>query len=468
MAVAAGSSLYRPWVRSAAADTLIRIPPGGYRTIEPTRPFDQIINRNPELITIEENKSNHSFRIRSLAAGESNVELHSTDGRGRPMVRSFRVVAQPKEQSSSFGLQYKSYQNAAGSSSGDISAIIQKTFKRITSTAIADQMILSGELTSVSEFHALERLVAHSVAKIVPQFAITPELLDQILTDVNRRLKGGSGVTLALVRSGSGIIATTDDPSNKAVIRLISRYAMIIPGFDADRSGNPYPESQIKVTMHFVESTTNNASETGQKFSGAHFPLTGEISSGRIEQAPFQYYLRYLSSHLATRVLEQPSVMAQSGTTSELHSGGDLAYQTATSSKTTSTQFRNYGLTARVTPRTRHDGDIRIDLDLEISEPSGAATNATNQTMNSRKVKSSLILQDGMARLAARLRRQKKENSSAAPPLIAEIPVLSWLVSSNGRQSELQDLWIFVSATSDLYQPFEGQDETLSKLMGDK
>ena len=451
----------------ATGETIIRMPAGGYRTIEPTRPFDQVVNRTPEVITVEEDKANQSFRIRALSPGEGVVELHSTDGRGKPSVRSFRVLA--KESNDRDGGAGSPVQEQLGSSNGssdnsEVAQWIAVASRKIKARPMGDKLVLTGELSSLAEFRRLERMVTHNVASFVPQYEIATPLLDEIINDINRRLRGNAGVSLTLVRSGSSIIATTDDPTSKRNERLISRYSQLLPSFDADRSGNPYPDSQIKVTMHFVESTENNSTERGQKFSGVHVPLTGQITASGIEQAPFEFYLKYLSAHMSTRLLEQPAVMAQSGTTAELHSGGDLAYQASASVHGVATQFRSYGLTAKVSPKTRFDGDIKLDLDLDISDPSGAETQAMNQTINSRKVKSSLVLQDGMSRLVARLRRQKREKSSAAPPLFADIPVISWIVSNKGSNNKVQDLWIFVSATSDLYQPFGDSEEVLNRL----
>jgi Flp pilus assembly secretin CpaC len=328
--------------------------------------------------------------------------------------------------------------------------------------------MITGTLTSLQEFHDLEQFAARGLVEMVPQYTISDDLLDTILADINERMGSGSGAQVTLVRSGRSVIAAADDPGHASVQKIITRYALILPSFDRDRSGNPYPESQIKVTMHLVESTEDRATEAGQKFSGAHYPLTGQIGTSGLEQAPFQYQLRYLSSHLATKLLEQPTVLAQSGTTAELHSGGDLAYQASASEHGVATQFRNYGLLAKVTPRTQHDGDIKLDLDLEISDPTGSDTDATNQTLNRRRVKSAVILQDGMSKLVARVRRHKKEQSSSGLPVLSDIPVVSWIVSSRGRSAKLQELWIFVSASSDLYQPFSDSTENIDDFMSER
>lgn len=447
----------------ASGETIIRMPSGGYRNIEPSRPFEQVINRSPDVLAVDENKANHSFRIRAIAPGEGVVELHGTDGRGNASVRSFRVVARDSQNQDDRAPSQKNSEGALGAP--DLATWISQSFKGLRASTIGDSILLSGSILSLGDFRRLEQLALSSGAAFVPQYQIAPALLEEILADINRRLSSGTGASLSLIRSGSSIVATTDDATNKKVERLIRRYAMILPSFDDDRSGNPYPDSQIKVTMHFVESNDNKATESGQRFSGAHYPLTGQISSnGGVEQAPFQFYLRYLSAHLSTRLLEQPVIMAQSGTTAELHSGGDLAYQASVSEHGQATQFRSYGLTAKVSPRTRHDGDIKLDIDLEISDPSGSEINAINQTLNTRRVKSSMVLQDGMARLIARLKRQKRDSSAASPPLFAKIPVISWLTSSRGNSSKVQDLWIFVSATSDLYQPFDDSLEALNNV----
>jgi hypothetical protein len=73
-----------------------------------------------------------------------------------------------------------------------------------------------------------------------------------------------------------------------------------------------------------------------------------------------------------------------------------------------------------------------------------------------------------MSKLVARVRRHKKEQSSSGLPVLSDIPVVSWIVSSRGRSAKLQELWIFVSASSDLYQPFSDSTENIDDFMSER
>lgn len=444
---------------NASAETLVRLKVGGFRTVEPSRPFDKVTNQNPEVIQVIEDAGNRSFQVKGIAPGEGTVDLISSGSNGKTTTRSFRVLVREGEQK-------QQLQKPVTAASGNtLSSWLKRDFKNLRGEPMADKFLLSGSLTSAAEFQKLEQMAASTQLTFVPTYSIPHDILSDVINYVNNRLARSGGARASLALNGKSVTIVTDNAKDEVIQRLIARYATIIPGFDSTMSGNPDPDAQIKVTMHFVESTESKSSEISQKFSGANFPLAGEFTLRGIEQAPFSYYLKYLNSHMSTRLLEQPAIVTQSGRSAELHSGGDLAYQTATSARTMSTQFRSFGLTAQVTPATRIDGSISMDLELEISEPSGSGAVAETQTITKRKVKSALTLEDGMAKLVARLRRQKREKTSSAPPLLEHIPILSWFVTSRGSLDDTADLWIFVSATSSLYQDFSDAQPELDRLL---
>jgi Flp pilus assembly secretin CpaC len=445
---------------TAIAETIVRLKVGGFRTVEPSRPYDNVTSNNPAIVEVIEDAANKSFQLKGIAPGEATVDLIGSGANGKTNTRSFRVLVRPSEK------QKTEIQTPVTPESGNSLALwLKREFKNLRGELVGDKMLLSGSLTSTTEFQKLEQMASSTQITFIPNHSIPQNILADVIAYVNNRLARSGGVRATLAQNGNSVTLITDSKKDEAIQLLTARYAAIIPGFDSTLSGNPEPEAQIKVTMHFVESTQTKSSEVSQKFSGANFPLTGELNLRGIEQAPFSYYLKYLNSHMSTRLLQQPAIVTQSGRSAELHSGGDLAYQTATSARSTSTQFRNFGLTAQVTPITRIDGSISMDLELEISEPSGSSAVADTQTLTKRKVKSAVTLDDGMAKLVARLRRQKQEKSSSGPPILEKIPIISWFVTSRGNIADTADLWIFVSATSSLYQDFGDSQKELDRLL---
>jgi Flp pilus assembly secretin CpaC len=447
----------------AFGETIVRLKVGGYRTVEPSRPYDKVTSNNPSVVEVIEDAANRSFQLKGIAPGEGTVDLIGSGANGNTNTRSFRVLVRAGEK------QKPAVQSPVTPDSGNALALwLKREFKNLRGDLVGDKLLLSGSLTSASEFQKLEQMASSTQITFIPNHSIPQNIMTDVIAYVNNRLARSGGARATLAQNGNSVTLITDSKKDETIQLLTARYATIIPGFDSTMSGNPDPDAQIEVTMHFVESTETKSSEVSQKFSGANFPLSGEFTLRGIEQAPFSYYLKYLkylNSHMSTRLLEQPAIVTQSGRSAELHSGGDLAYQTATSARATSTQFRNFGLTAQVTPITRIDGSISMDLELEISEPSGSSAVADTQTLTKRKVRSALTLDDGMAKLVARLRRQKQEKSSSAPPILEKIPIISWFVTSRGNISDTADLWIFVSATSSLYQDFADSQKELDRLL---
>jgi Flp pilus assembly secretin CpaC len=450
-------------ITPAFGETIVRLKVGGYRTVEPSRPYDKVTSNNPSVVEVIEDAANKSFQLKGIAPGEGTVDLIGRGANGNTNTRSFRVLVRATEK------QKTAVQTPVTPDSGNTLALwLKREFKNLRGELVGEKLLLSGSLTSTTEFQKLEQMASSTQITFIPNHTIPQNILTDIIVYVNNRLARSGGARATLAQNGNSVTLITDNKKDESIQLLTARYATIIPGFDSTMSGNPEPDAQIKVTMHFVESTETKSSEVSQKFSGANFPLAGDFTLRGIEQAPFSYYLKYLNSHMSTRLLEQPAIVTQSGRSAELHSGGDLAYQTAISSRSTSTQFRSFGLTAQVTPITRIDGSISMDLELEISEPSGSSAVAETQTLTKRKVKSAMTLEDGMAKLVARLRRQKQEKSSSAPPILEKIPIISWLVTSRGNIADTADLWIFVSATSSLYQDFGDSQKELDRLLEDQ
>jgi general secretion pathway protein D len=161
------------------------------------------------------------------------------------------------------------------------------------------------------------------------------------------------------------------------------------------------------------------------------------------------------------KVLSNPSVVVIDNQVATLMVGSDVPISTgsanvlnsatATSNTIVNTiDYRTVGIILRVVPRINVNGNVRLDIEQEISQVTNAGSTTANSTTNltptvsQRKVKSSIAIANGQTVLLAGLIQEQQELDRSGIPLLDQIPKLGDAFSHQTRAVTRTELIVFI------------------------
>src|SRR5277367_2620464 len=144
--------------------------------------------------------------------------------------------------------------------------------------------------------------------------------------------------------------------------------------------------------------------------------------------------LTALHTVTGVKVLSNPSLVVVNNQSATLQVGNQVPISTgsasvlnaATASSNTivnTVDYRNTGIILHVAPRINANGNVRLEVEQEISNvvPSGGSTAALTPTISERKVKSSISIANGQTVLLAGLIQEQKNENKSGIPLLDEL-----------------------------------------------
>lgn len=161
------------------------------------------------------------------------------------------------------------------------------------------------------------------------------------------------------------------------------------------------------------------------------------------------------------KVLSNPSVVVIDNQIATLQVGDEIPIQTGSATVLTgsntianTTDYRSTGIILRVVPRINANGNVRLDVEQEISNPvaaststssSSTATNTLTPTVSTRKVRSSVAVASGQTVLLAGLISDSQTKSRSGIPGLDQIPVIGEAVfGQTENQVKRTELIIFI------------------------
>jgi general secretion pathway protein D len=227
-----------------------------------------------------------------------------------------------------------------------------------------------------------------------------------------------------------------------------------------------------------VDPTTGVATVAGsvtnafinRAFPGFNFLIGSETQPSLILDA--------LHTVTTVKVLSNPSLVVINNQKATLQVGDVVPVSTGSANVLTTSNtivntidYRNTGIILTVSPRINVNGDVRLDIEQEISSVLPTPGNATNltPTVSERKVKSSISVATGQTVLLAGLISEQQNGTRAALPVLDQIPGLGDAFGHQDNSTARTELIIFIRPQiirngSDAHNIAE---ELRSKLRGD-
>jgi general secretion pathway protein D len=181
-----------------------------------------------------------------------------------------------------------------------------------------------------------------------------------------------------------------------------------------------------------------------QAFPGFNF-LVGSATQPSV-------ILDALHTVTSVKVLSNPSLVVINNQVATLQVGDAVPVSTgsATVLSTSNTvvntiDYRNTGIILRVSPRINVNGDVRLDIEQEISNVSSTAAAASlTPTVSERKVKSSISVATGQTVLLAGLISEQQNGNRNGLPLFDQIPGLGDAFGHQDNSTARTELIIFI------------------------
>jgi len=300
-------------------------------------------------------------------------------------------------------------------------------------------------------------------------------------------------------REGISTVNITADESNNALVILATprEYAVIQ---DALRQLDIAP-LQVLLEAAIAEVTLTKNTQFGFQYfykpnstpnSISTFTLTDAAALAAPPAAPlvpalpgFSYLfsngnsLSAVLSALATvthvEVLSAPEVMVLNNQTAKLEVGDQVPIVTATAVSTIDTnapqvnsvQYLDTGVILQVTPRVNKGGQVMMDIDQEVAQPTTTTSSSINSpTIQQRTIVSSVSVADGETVALGGLFSNQVSKTKNGIPILQDIPYIGHLFSDTSDQVNRDELMVLITphVVDDIKKARAVTDELRHKL----
>jgi general secretion pathway protein D len=178
-------------------------------------------------------------------------------------------------------------------------------------------------------------------------------------------------------------------------------------------------------------------------FPGFNFLIGSESQPSTILDA--------LHTVTTVKVLSNPSLVVINNQAATLQVGdvvpvstGSATVLTTSNTVVNTIDYRNTGIILRVSPRINVNGNVRLDVEQEISNVSPQTATSLTPTVSERKVKSSISVATGQTVLLAGLISEQQNNTRNGIPGLDQIPGLGDAFSHQDYKTTRTELIIFI------------------------
>jgi general secretion pathway protein D len=150
------------------------------------------------------------------------------------------------------------------------------------------------------------------------------------------------------------------------------------------------------------------------------------------------------------KILSNPSLVVIDNQVASLQVGDQVPISTGNATLTNSNaivntfDYRDTGIILRVSPRVNVNGNVRLDIEQEISSVTDATAKSATPTVSQRKVKSSISVASGQTVLLAGLISENQQRDRSGIPLLDEIPKLGDAFGHTSNKGVRTELIIFI------------------------
>lgn len=281
---------------------------------------------------------------------------------------------------------------------------------------------------------------------VTEDFIQLQTILDQVL---------GRGIITVRNVNGRPLLAGTirDELEATRVLDIAQSYATA-PVINAMIVADP---RQVMLKVNIVELSRSGGRELGIQISDSGFnsgqPAPGvaerafAVISGslKINNQTVDMVLRALETKGLARRLANPTLVSVNGSTARFVVGGEVPVVTSDSEGRQTTVYRDYGVQLSFTPTVLPGQRVRLDIVPEVSDVDGTRGSATSPAFITRRVETTVELEDGASFAIAGLLQSDSMRSTRQLPWLADVPILGALFRSADYQNNRTELVVIVT-----------------------
>lgn len=144
-------------------------------------------------------------------------------------------------------------------------------------------------------------------------------------------------------------------------------------------------------------------------------------------------------------MLAQPQLLARSGASATFLAGGEVPYASTDSRGNSTTLFKPYGVSLRITPRIDRNGVIRSLIEVEASSVDTSLSVPGGPALRTRRASTEFNVRSGNTLVIGGFLSRERGSEVDGLPWLQDIPILGALFSSRRYQLRETELAIFVT-----------------------
>lgn len=232
------------------------------------------------------------------------------------------------------------------------------------------------------------------------------------------------------------------------------------------------PVDSVILETQFVELTELGARNIGIDFANANGQLAvGTVQAGqfipfgfgtdRLDSLALQAALYAQVQKGEGRIISNPRIAAQSGSTAKIITGDALPILTAitlsgVNGVSQQVQYVNVGVTLQIAPRVSPDGFVSSHIYAVVSSVTGYAQGYP--TISQREAETSAAVRDGETFVIGGLVQENIINSETKLPVLGYIPLVGGLFSLERKTNTKTELYIIITPRIVRHRRFDDQN----------
>lgn len=148
--------------------------------------------------------------------------------------------------------------------------------------------------------------------------------------------------------------------------------------------------------------------------------------------------LNIVASNNDISILSRPSLLVRNNEEAMINIGSNEPFLSGINSSSTTNQllsndvqYKDTGITVKVTPRINDDGIINLKIQSELTQLGPPRTTQNLQSFDQRKIETFVVVRDGTAIVIGGLIQTNKQHKRQGIPLLQDLPILGNLLFSS-------------------------------------
>ena len=309
--------------------------------------------------------------------------------------------------------------------------------RRQVALAVSGAQIISRQIAMPVEFSDSD--IEQQITLESDQYIPFPEV---------RELMKVLDVPVRQVLIESRIVNASTNFSKNLGVRFGASDRRDIAGGTTAVSGNLNGTTQLINGDTLQANDRLNVNMPAQRIQGIPFNPT---SIGlAIAKLPFGRLLELELSALQAEgegeIISNPRVLTSNQKEATISQGTEFPYQEAAASGATTTDFKEAVLELKVTPQITPDDHIIMDISVNKDALNTTATNNNGEpAIDTQKVESQVLVNDGETIVIGGIYEQTKTNSVVRTPFFGDLPYIGMLFRNRSGTNEKKELLIFVT-----------------------